>query len=315
MASPPMSKRQKLDISEDRNLIAYIDLLPNEMLELIFKMAMGNMTTQKRYDFLVDVIPNVSSKFRSLSSVKSLWSGLAPLEMLLNEVAEIPIKMWMNNLEVYQRHDYIVDVISKVSTRLKTLATSKSLWKGAVYVRGNDKKIKQVINEFLNEGVTKLFMSDIWGNEVFMSPEDILDIFSKCPKLTELGINTQRGQILAWPNFPVPCTTLERLWLWTVTSDMFEGVDLHKSLPNLKYFSIHNYNNAPHVLPGMSKCKNLREVWLVDGKFKIAGIPRGLKSLKCISLRTPTIVGIDRASLEAQFEKCDIDSKIKFQSS
>ena len=303
MASPPMSKRQKLDISEDRNLIAYIDLLPNEMLELIFKMAMGNMTTQKRYDFLVDVIPNVSSKFRSLSSVKSLWSGLAPLEMLLNEVAEIPIKMWMNNLEVYQRHDYIVDVISKVSTRLKTLATSKSLWKGAVYVRGNDKKIKQVINEFLNEGVTKLFMSDIWGNEVFMSPEDILDIFSKCPKLTVFKITFQ--MIRAWPNFHAPCTTLEKLWLGISTSDMFAGVDLHKSFPNLEELVISNGGNDPVALPDMSKCRNLEEVLLYNGKIKINGLPRGLKRLRCSSIDhfVPTIVGIDRSSLEVQLEK------------
>ena len=313
MASQPMSKRQKMDISEDQsNLIAYIDLLPNEMLELIFKMAMGNMTTQKRYDFLVDVIPNVSSKFRSLSSVKSLWSGLAPLEMLLNEVAEIPIKMWMNNLEVYQRHDYIVDVISKVSTRLKTLATSKSLWKGTVYVRGNGKNMKEVINEFLNEGVTNLAMH---MDENSVSPEDILDIFSKCPKLTVFKITFQR--IRAWPNFHAPCTTLEKLWLGISTSDMFAGVDLHKSFPNLEELVISNGGNDPIALPDMSKCRNLEEVLLYNGKIKINGLPRGLKRLRCSSIDhfVPTIVGIDRSSLEVQLEKCEIDSRIKFKTS
>ena len=313
MASPPMSKRQKLDISD---LIAYIDLLPNEMLELIFKMATGNMTTQKRYEFLVDVIPNVSSRFRSLSSAKPLWSGFAALEMLPNEVAEIPIKMLLNNLKVYRRHDYLVDVIAKVSTRLKNLATSKSLWKGTVYVKGNREKMKQVINEFLNEDVTNLVISIILVNERFMSAEDILDIFSQCPKLTVLKMHSH--SILAWPNLHAPCTTLKKLWLGIFTPDMFEGVDLHKSFPNLEelFTTCHNTGDDPMPLPDMSKCRNLEEVWLIYGKFMITGLPRGLKRLNCSSHPlVPTIVGIERSSLEGQLEKCEIDSRIKFKTS
>ena len=41
----------------------------------------------------------------------------SPFDMLSNEVALIPIKMAMNSMNQFERHDFLFDVIAKVSTR------------------------------------------------------------------------------------------------------------------------------------------------------------------------------------------------------
>ena len=65
MDSSPARKRQKMDKEEDQSNpkvqandigLGCFDLLPNELVEHIFKMTMGKMTTQKRYEFLVNII-------------------------------------------------------------------------------------------------------------------------------------------------------------------------------------------------------------------------------------------------------------------
>ena len=49
--------------------------------------------------------------------------GLAPFELLPNEMAEIPIKMAMANMhKPLQKYEFLVNVVAKISTRFMTLA-------------------------------------------------------------------------------------------------------------------------------------------------------------------------------------------------
>ena len=323
MESSPQRKRQKMDKEEDQSNpkvqandigLGCFDLLPNELVEHIFKMTMGNMTTQKRYEFLVNIIPNVSSRFRSLSSTKSLWRGFAPLEMLPNEVALIPIKMAMANSGRYgfDNHTHLLDTIAKVSTRMKTLATSKALWKGRVSVQlQNEETANLLLKECLNEATSNLYI-DTFGNEGAMSVEKIPAISSKCPNLKELN-SWQYSLVETWPTFPVPWTSLEKLTLYVSRRDMFEGVQLHNSLPNLKHITIISRSiNRPVDLPDMRKCEYLEEVRLLVGpRFKVNGLPRGLKRLR--GDEDIVICNLDRNLLKSELEMCEIDAAIKFE--
>ena len=59
----PAAKRPKLDTTlNGEGMASPFDVLPNELIELTIKMAMGNMNTQERHDFLVKVIAKVSLK-------------------------------------------------------------------------------------------------------------------------------------------------------------------------------------------------------------------------------------------------------------
>ena len=96
MEQPP-SKQPKLDIKEMKPIAATFDRLPNEIVEISIKMALKGMNTQEKYHFLTEVIPKVSKRFKDISKHKSLWNGFSPIERLPNEVAEVIIKMAMNN--------------------------------------------------------------------------------------------------------------------------------------------------------------------------------------------------------------------------
>ena len=88
-------------------------------------------------------------------------------DMLPPEVAEIPIKMAidaaMNDPDPnpWKKHNYLVDVIAKVFPKFKYLAARMSLWQGDVWIEGGEKKMRRVINEFLNDGITDL-VNIVW---------------------------------------------------------------------------------------------------------------------------------------------------------
>ena len=304
-----------LHIVESEKGAATFDLLPNEVAEIPIKMAMSNGTTQERYDFLVDVMPNISSRFKGLAAVKSMWKGFSHFEMLPTEVAIIPIKMALSDLNIEEKSDFLVDVVSKVSTRFKTLATHKDLWQGRVKVTGDHEKIKKVIHEFLSDGIDHISMR-LNDMDEPISSEDVLTIALRCPKLKTLGLTV--STLSTWPTFISPWTSLISLILVGVRPNIFAGVELHHNFPNLRHFVMGQLpidsDAQSVVLPDMDKCNFLKTVHLGTGQFIITGLPRQLRQLICLSSfeAGTTIIGMDKASLQARFEKCDIDARIKF---
>ena len=63
----------------------------------------------------------------------------------------------------------------------------------------------------------------------------------------------------------------------------------------------------------MRKCEYLEEVRLLVGpRFKVIGLPRGLKRLKGY-YGDIVICNLDRDSLKSKLEMCEIDAAIKFE--
>ena len=209
-------------------------------------------------------------------------AGRSPLELLPPEMAEIVIKTAMADMDTNGRHDYLVDVIAKVSTRMKALAMMKSLWRGQVIIRGNEEKLRRVIHGgFLSEGITHLKLVGQEGATIYEN--DILAVAEKCPKLEVLDFTSVR--LRSWPTFTDPFTSLKRLEFCRVrfNSRMFPGVQLHQSIPNLIFLRFVYCESIPslfHItLPLMEHCNMLRDVWLDHGKFTVTSLPRCLENL------------------------------------
>ena len=65
-----------------------------------------------------------------------------------------------------------------------------------LFIYGDEAKIKKVIREFLNDGITNLAIPGI-GALPQISAEDILTLAAKCPNLQTLKVNSVK--IGSWP--------------------------------------------------------------------------------------------------------------------
>ena len=248
------------------------------------------------------------------SSVTPYPSGTAPFETLPPEVAEIIFKMAMSN-EVPWRHNFLVDVIAKVSTRFKYLAALKSLWQGEVDIRGDSEYVKQVTQKFLNKGISHLTFEGTYI-ETPTFTDDLLVVAAKCENLKKLKLCTLI--VMSWPTFTVPWVSLKELYLQLVTmnANTFLDVRLHQSLPNLEKFCILNCHSIPEsgqtwgiILPDMVGCHFLRRVVLTGSVFQMDGLPPTLSTL---GGSKSLINNIDIDSLEEYFDNCVISDDIKF---
>ena len=55
--------------------LAPFERLPNEVLLMIIRMAMEDISTDQRHNFLTDVIANISTRFSNLPSYPPFWKG------------------------------------------------------------------------------------------------------------------------------------------------------------------------------------------------------------------------------------------------
>lgn len=316
MEQPP-AKRIRLDKEITRN--DTFDTLPNEIAEIPIKMAMRDMdNTQERYNFLAEVIPKVSRRFRDIAAQKSMWKDFSPIEMLPNDVAEVIIKMAMktqhNRHFILFTHSFLIDVISKVSSRFKAWTTLKPLWTGDVTMKGNFREIEQAL-ECLNDDTTSLLVQTPLRIEGTKLAESLEKLPIKCPELVDLVLMSP--ELCSWPKFRAPLTLLKKLCLDCLVHNLFENVELHNCLPNIEKIILGNLN-VSLVLPNMGMCKKLREIKLNIGEFRLKSVtdlPRGLKKLygPTFNLAPPVLptdaklVGVDRSKLDEHFEDCKID--------
>ena len=314
MENPP-AKLIRLDVAEKITRNDTFDTLPNEIAKIPIKMAMRDMNnTQERYNFLAVVIPKVSKRFRDIAAQKSMWKDFSSIEMLPNDVAEVIIKMAMNNQHDLSTHSFLIDVISKVSSRFKAWATLKPLWKGDVYMEGNDREIEQAL-EYLNDDTTSLSLLSIRGTKL---AEALEKLPIKCPELVNLSLISP--ELCSWPKFRAPLTSLKWLFVNGLVHNLFVNVELHNCLPNIEQIHLGN-RNVSLVLPNMGMCEKLRGIKLHRGEYclkSVTDLPRGLKELSSptssvvATLPTgATLVGVDRSKLEEHFENCEINIQFK----
>ena len=93
-------------------------------------------------------------------------------------------------------HDFLADVLCKVSTRFKRLATDSSLWEGQVVINAdkNPGKAEFVVQECLNDGTRDFLISGDLTQffHVLTSPRyaEYINPTTKFPKLKLSQIDT-----------------------------------------------------------------------------------------------------------------------------
>ena len=304
--------------------MAPFEMLPNEVIMIPIKMAMGQMSTQQQIIFLREVLPKVSKRFKTVSTLKPLWNGFSPFEVLPDAVASKILRRAMAELSHERKAVFLVDIMARVSTRFKHLSCLHSVVSqvnlgGNMEVDGDTDEIKRFLKFFLRDGMTGLrfknrvdfVRNDRTTNSTSISTNEITDMAKKCPKLK--NFETWSIDMGIWPRLSRPWTSLTSLKLFQIhqTTSLFDGVELHQSLPNIETIHIRYYNPIGQIsLPNMRHCKSMKSILIgTEGLFTPNGLPRSLEKLR--GDLYPTIVGICKACLQKQFDNCEI-STIKF---
>ena len=224
--------------------------------------------------------------------------GSDPFESLPPEMSANIVKMAMKSGAAWNKyqHDFLVDSLARVSKRFKDLAALKSLWKGEVFIRGNEEKIKEVIQTYLNDHVTGLELEGELGwscqFRTTFSTDDLLSLSVKCSELVRLTISnlTLRGP---WSRLSTPLMSLKRLEFRDVF-DEFDPpvlVDLHLDFPNIEEFIW-----VCTGFPGGYGCRDMREHWRRHDNGPLGAW--GFKSLavdlkKCQNLQTVKLCSVN----------------------
>ena len=269
-------------------------------------------------------------------------SGMSPIELLPPEILEIVIRMSMRNTKklklqndnpndpkskfttVTNGHNFLIDTVANISVRFRTLASSKSLWKGEGYISGCEKKIKGVIEGFLFDGITAIHLINTAQETETVMPKsltsrpkrmktviqrttisttDILNMATRCPNLETLSISA--AKLDAWPQFSDPWSSMKILNLTDMEMgcNLFHGIRLHQSLPNLVFFGLGMANIGittmldSITLPEMGHCNDLKVVRLNAGDFCLKSLPQGIKRLEGHG----DIVNYSRTAIKKQY--------------
>ena len=185
-------------------------------------------------------------------------------------------------------------------------------------VDGDTDEIKWFLKDFLREGMTGLRFKNRVDyvrinrtvNSTSISTNEIKEMAKKCPKLKNL--ETWSIDMGIWPQFSQPWASLTSLKLFQIhqTISLFDGVELHQSLPNIETIHIRYYNPIGQIsLPNMRHCNSMKSILIgTEGLFTTTGFPRSLEKLRGDLL--PTILGICKGCLEQQFDNCEISDII-----
>ena len=321
MALRPV-KQKCLDIKKDSEKSSPFDFIPNEILEITIKMVMNNMNTQEKYNFLTDVLPKVSRRFKAIANDKPMWKGVSPFEKLPDTLAEIPLRMVLTSVRLHRRSQYLVGDLAMVSSRFKALASLKSLWTGDIVIMGEPDHKKKVIRHYVNNGTTSITLSAAQEPDK-LKPKDLIKLSVECPNLNQLTFKAMTVDF--WPDFASPWISLKKLSIchappasvdigWVVRPDLFMYVKLHHSLPHLEELNIRACGQFQ--LPEMEQCHMLHTIRLGLGQYCIGSVPRGLKRLCGRKYLPgdddPAILNIERKTLATQLDDCDISHNIQF---
>ena len=300
-------------------MAAPFEMLPNEVIMIPIKMTMGHMNTQQQLNFLREVLPNVSRRFKTVSTLKPLWNGFSPFEVLPDSAASKILRGAMAELSHERKAVFLVDIMARVSTRFKHLSCLHSVVSqvnlgGNMEVDGDADEIQRFLKYFLRDGMTGLrfknrvdyVRNDRATNSTSISTNEISDLANKCPKLK--NFETWSIDMGIWPQLSRPWASLTSLKLFQIhqTTSLFDGVELHQSLPNIETIHIRYYNPKGLIsLPNMRHCNFMKSILIgTEGLFTTTGLPPGLEKLR--GDLVPSIVGICKACLEEQFDNCEI---------
>ena len=90
-------------------------------------------------------------------------------------------------------HNFILNVMAKISKRFQRISTDSSLWRGNVHIKASRHDTKLAITG-INHGTTFLKIRIISGADI--SSDDLIDIYKRCTNLKGLDIMID---LRSWP--------------------------------------------------------------------------------------------------------------------
>ena len=208
------------------------------------------------------------------------------------------------------KYEFLINTVSKVSRRFKRIATDKTLWanwNGEVAINGSRNKD---LWELLGNYVKKIKSLTPSAN---ISAKALKTMADKCPKLEELYLRGFRISSL-----PSSCNFASLKMLSISFGNLFfKDVQLHMFAPNIEVIEFYGLSLWENLLPDMSRCERLLEVYLngAGSVYTFPGripFPRGLRKLSGDSFGLPTLIQWDRESLKRYLEDCYITHRIGF---
>ena len=186
-------------------------------------------------------------------------SGMAPFELLPPEIAEIIIKMAMRahepkrscnscpRIRIEGKSEFLLNTIMRVSKRLQTFATFKSLWRGELCIHGGTEEIKKAVR-YLNDGTTCLNLHGIGADLTKISNSELFGLAERCPNLTHLSICSARIESMPTET-TIPWTSLRCVRLWKVAIGDGWPIEEGSRFIDNGLFFMWSYSN-------LSKCTN-----------------------------------------------------------
>ena len=182
-------------------------------------------------------------------------------------------------------HNYLLNIVGKISVRFRNIAADKSMWRGVVYINDfYEEEIEILVRDFLCDESKVLKIHNLryevidgrWNpvdGEV-IRPETIPALSHKCPNMTQLNLYWLRME--SWPSPPYNAwDSLEDLVLSQVklNSDLFRNAQLHECFPNLKSVILDRCKPLDGVmitLPDVSECMSLEVFEIRNGIYRFA---------------------------------------------
>ena len=231
------------------------DLLPDEMVMKIIKMAIGTLPDPtKKHEFIAKVIAKLSSRFRGLAMDRSLWRGEVTVEGSDEELTE--------TMDVLSRFPVTITSITKLSLERRW---GKSLWRKWGTLDGN--------LFGLAAKCSKLEELTCWTRTWNQWPCASMTLTQRLTSLRRLTINIDTGAVTDAKGRSTLSSTLQRC------------------VPNLRFLHIKKSGAwCPLRLPDMTGCKKLEVVKLEGGPNSFSDethlwipqkmpLPRSLKKL------------------------------------
>ena len=133
-------------------------------------------------------------------------------------------------------HNFILNVISKISKRFKSISSDSSLWRGSVCIRASQQDARFAIRECINKGTKFLKIRISSGEDI--STSELMAINRRCTNLEGLDVVTD---LVSWPTFTsIAWKSLKALSLHLTRDidpkDFWDG-DMDSYLPNLVEFT------------------------------------------------------------------------------
>ena len=243
-------------------------------LNMLLSCFRTKMSDIRDRNYIIDVLGNVSSRFRCIAGDKTFWTDCIRLDFLSRSEEDV-----MGN---EKRLKMIIDGFLSESARdltvsgdipLRQIKQQKSSYKHGAIFRG---------------GVPRdaLLAKSIYKIDV--SKDDIQGLSMKCPNIILLSFDSIK--LAEWPADQNHWHSLTELTLsFTNSPDAFRDVQCHSIMPNLQSFKMKEDGCPPIMLPDMTRSHKLAEVELIGGSHQsfcfpfnykeVAPFPSGLMKL------------------------------------